>query len=76
MATGPLPELTPPARKFWDNLPSRILEEILETVWCGKCRKGTPMQVRTGKIEGGCLILQGTCKICGGKVGRVVEPED
>ena len=76
MSTVPFPEFEPAARKRWDNVPNWAREKILETVWCGNCRTGTPMRVFAGKMEQDCLILEGTCNICGSDVVRVIEPEE
>ncbi len=76
MSTVPFPEFKPAARKRWDNVPLWAREKILETVWCGNCQTGTSMQVSAGKMEQDCLILEGTCKMCGSDVVRVLEPEE
>ena len=34
------------------------------------------MQFREAKMVGTSLILQGTCKTCGGEVARVIEPAE
>ena len=76
MNTIPLPQFTPPARKRWEKVPDWAQERILETVWCGNCLTGTPMQLRSGKMENDCLLLEGTCKTCGNDVVRLIEPEE
>jgi hypothetical protein len=76
MSTIPFPEFTPPARRRWEKVPPWAREKILDAVWCGNCLTGTPMQVRIGKMQDDCLILEGTCKICGNDAFRVIEPEE
>jgi hypothetical protein len=34
------------------------------------------MELASGKMEDDCLILNGTCKKCGNKVARLIEPEE
>jgi hypothetical protein len=76
MNTIPLPQFTPQARTRWDKVPDWAREKILETVWCGDCLTGTPMQLRIGRMEDECLLLEGTCKVCGNDVVRLIEPEE
>ncbi|MBU4270542.1 MAG: hypothetical protein KKA28_01540 [Planctomycetes bacterium] len=76
MSTIPLPQFTPQARKRWEKVPDWAREKILETVWCGNCLKDTPMQLRVGRMEDKCLLLEGTCKTCGNDVVRLIEPEE
>ncbi|OHB67321.1 MAG: hypothetical protein A2V70_09920 [Planctomycetes bacterium RBG_13_63_9] len=76
MATIPFPQFTPSARNRWEKVPDWAREKILETVWCGNCLAGTPMQLRVGRMENKCLILEGTCETCGNDVVRLIEPEE
>jgi len=46
---------------------------LLGNVWCGECREAGRMELGSGKIEKGQLVLQGTCEACGEPVARVVE---
>ena len=72
----PQPKFTNDANKRWSQVPESIRKEILDSVWCGHCKTGTPLQLREGKMSGRSLVLQGTCKICGGEAARVIEPAD
>ena len=65
MTTLPSPQFTPSARKCWEKILDSAREELLEAVWCGNCLMGTPIQLRSGRMEDECLLLEGTCKICG-----------
>lgn len=69
-----LPKLTPQARARWNGIPKHGQTSILENVICVHC-KGSAMKLKSGKMERGMLILEGTCAKCGGKVVRCVEPE-
>jgi hypothetical protein len=68
------PKLTPPAKKRWEQIPEKIRKDILENVWCSKCRTMVALQLREGQMSGSSVLLKGTCKICGGAVARVLEP--
>ena len=70
------PEFTPEARSRWEKVPSWAQLKILESVWCVNCRQGVPMELGKGRMEETCLILEGTCKRCGDKVVRLLEPEE
>ncbi|MBK5275188.1 MAG: hypothetical protein JJE30_09080 [Desulfuromonadales bacterium] len=72
----PLPKLTVEARKRWGQIPEQDRIVFLDNVWCGECHTGASMQLCEGKISGRLLVLSGTCKKCGGKVARVIEPEE
>jgi hypothetical protein len=72
--TIPLPKFTDVAKKRWNQVPQRVRKDIMDTVWCTRCRTGTPMQLLEGAISGRSLVLRGTCKQCGGEVVRVIEP--
>lgn len=70
-----LPKLTPRARVRWNGIPKHGQAMILGNVFCVNC-KGSEMKLKSGKMEQGMLILEGTCAACGGKVVRCVEPEN
>jgi len=72
----PLPKFTPQARQRWEHVPDWAKSPILETVWCGNCLEGTPMELHAGRMEDKCLILEGKCKTCGNDVVRLIEPEE
>jgi len=73
--TLPFPKLTPSAKKRWEQIPEEIRKNILENVWCSKCRTMVALQLREGQISGRSVVLKGTCKICGGDAARVIEPD-
>ena len=72
----PLPKLTKDAKKRWDQVPESIRKEILDNVWCSRCKGGSSMQLREGEMSGRSLVLRGACKKCGGETARVIEPEE
>jgi hypothetical protein len=72
-AAAPSPALTPAARKRWDRLTPKLQTMLLGNVWCGACRQAGGMQLLSGKIEKGQLVLHGTCAACGEPVARMVE---
>lgn len=72
--TSPIPKLTPPAKKLWEQVPSEIRKNILENVWCSQCRAMVALHLREGQVSGRSLVLRGKCDVCGGEVARVVEP--
>ena len=74
--TIPLPKFTDAAKKRWNQVPERVRKDIMDTVWCTRCRIGTPMQLMEETMSGRSLILRGTCKQCGGEVVRVIEPAE
>jgi len=76
MKTIPLPKFTADARKRWGQISEVLRKEILNSVWCTCCRAGTSMQLHEGDMSGGCLVLRGKCKECGGETSRVIEPVD
>jgi hypothetical protein len=74
--TIPLPKFAATAKKRWNQVPERVRKDIMDTVWCTRCRTGTPMQLREGAMSGRRLVLRGTCKQCGGEAARVIEPAE
>jgi hypothetical protein len=63
---------TEDAKKHWDSIPSDIQEQLINNVFCVRC-KLTSIVDFTGKMDGVDLILEGSCKKCGGKVARLIE---
>ena len=74
--TIPFPKLTLPAKKRWEQIPEGTRKDILENVWCSKCRIMVSLQLREGQMSGRSLILRGTCKTCGSEAARVIEPDE
>jgi len=76
LKTVPFPKLTGAAKKRWNQVPERVRKDIMDCVWCTRCRAGTPIEFREGKMSGRSLVLHGTCKKCGGEISRVIEPDE
>jgi hypothetical protein len=76
LKTVPFLKLTGAAKKRWNQVPERVRKDIMDCVWCTRCRAGTPIEFREGKMSGRPLVLHGTCKKCGGEVSRVIEPDE
>ena len=66
---------TPKAAKRWKMIPQWAQEKILANVFCGKCLGSVTIILEKAEMRNKDLILMGTCKICGKKICRVVEPE-
>ena len=64
---------TDKAKALWNSIQEEEKELLLRNVWCTNCINTTTITNYDGKVEGGDLILTGTCATCGGKVARVIE---
>lgn len=67
------PVFTAPAARRWSELGGSLQTQLLNNVWCVKCRSGTTIVHYTGKMEHDNLVLEGRCIKCGGRVARVIE---
>jgi len=76
LKTVPFPKLTGAAKKRWNQVPEGGRKDIIDCVWCPRCRTGVPMQLQEGEMSGRSLVLHGTCKKCGSEIARVIEPDD
>jgi hypothetical protein len=76
LKTVSFPKLTGAAKKRWSQVPEGVRKDIMDYVWCTRCRAGTPMQLGEGEMVGRSFVLHGICKKCGGKIARVIEPEE
>ena len=71
----PKMDLLPDAQKIWDRIPPEFQNKILETVYCGSCKKAVKIVNFTGEdMSGGGLLLKGSCAQCKGKVTRYIDP--
>ena len=75
MPIYPADPFTPQAEKRWKMIPQWAQEKILANVFCGKCGGSVPIVLEKAEMRNKDLILMGTCKNCGKKICRVVEPE-
>lgn len=60
-------------KHFWERIPENIRKTLLANVWCGRCAGSTTIVNFRGTIEGGDLILRGSCSRCGTEVVRLIE---
>jgi len=67
---------TPGAVRRWAKIPEWAQKKILDHVFCPHCCKSVTILLETAKMQRKDLVLRGKCKICGGIVCRVVEPEN
>ena len=73
---GRTESFSPQAEALWENLPEAEKHIIVNNVYCGRCRSAVSMVGFSGFMEGGGLVLQGFCGVCGHKVARVIEGPD
>ncbi|TWI77338.1 type I restriction enzyme S subunit [Desulfobotulus alkaliphilus] len=59
----------------WSQMSEEEKNYILSKVWCTRCRRLVELQLLDGRMEERSFILTGTCKTCGHKAVRVLEPE-
>ena len=57
----------------WNKIPKELQQKILANVWCGQCKGSVTITDYTMIIEDFGLVIRGNCKVCGGKVARVIE---
>lgn len=68
-----LPTFTPAARKLWEQIPKDTQRLIQNNVWCGECSGQTTIVDFAGRVQSGCLLLEGKCSQCGTDVARFLE---
>jgi hypothetical protein len=56
-AAAPAPAFTPAAKKRWQRIPPKLQAMLLGNTWCRTCREAGGMQLLSGKIEKGQLVL-------------------
>jgi hypothetical protein len=64
---------SPAAARAWQKIPPAIRVRLLNNFWCSHCLGGTSVDLRSGDVSRGDLILRGHCTKCGGEIARVVE---
>ena len=68
-------EFTPQAQAWWESIPGEVQDMLLANVFCSSCFVTSITDFRA-TVEGGFLILRGTCALCGKDVCRAVEPDE
>jgi hypothetical protein len=46
---------------------------LLNNFWCGVCRTTASVDLRSGSVSRGDLVLRGYCTRCGSEIARLVE---
>ena len=64
------------AKKLWETIPNEVRVKVLNNVSCRKCRTMVGIAIEEMEVDGGDLILRGTCIKCGGSVARLIETSE
>jgi len=59
----------------WNKISKENQSKILDSIWCGKCLDVVTIVDYTMISEDFGIVIRGNCKICGGKVARVLEED-
>ena len=73
MTISKLPGFTSKAAKLWAAIPSDDKSLLLDNVYCSRCRDAVKIINFKGSVQGGDLVLNGECNVCGNAVARVIE---
>lgn len=65
--------LTPKAKRLWDQIPGEHQVKLLNNVYCVACRTMVGIQVERGVVKKGDLVLRGRCVTCNYEVARLIE---
>jgi hypothetical protein len=62
------------AAKKWNAIPKNMQEKLINNVFCSSCGVTAivDFSIRNDKYG---ILLEGTCKKCGGPVARLIENE-
>lgn len=72
-STGDPTGFSPRAIAAWDAIPPEIRVRLLNNFWCGVCRTTASVDLRSGSVSRGDLVLRGYCTRCGSEIARLVE---
>ena len=67
------PQFTSAAKHVWDSVSPKQRLRILNNVWCVTCADSASIILERASMNGGDLVLRGSCSECGGEVARLVE---
>ena len=73
MTVESIPKFTPAAAKLWETIPAASRKMLLSNVWCRKCGHAVTIANFSGTVQGGDLLLVGSCSECFSEVARLVE---
>lgn len=68
-------DMTPQAKKLWEQIPSDVRVRLLNNVYCVSCKGTTGIAQVRAVVEKGDLILHGRCTRCDGEVARLIESD-
>ena len=68
-------QMTPKARRLWEEVPNWARPKILNNVWCSGCGGICSIANVEMTVEEGDLVLRGICTKCNDSVCRVVEQD-
>jgi hypothetical protein len=66
---------TSQAQRRWKQISADAQHLVLTHVWCPQCSQARRMDLASGSIIAGDLVLTGTCSVCGHRVARLLEGE-
>lgn len=61
------------AIKKWHTIPKEIRNKLEENAFCVSCRDVTTIIEYSILLSKNSIVLKGKCKMCGGRVNRVIE---
>jgi hypothetical protein len=64
---------SPRATAAWNAIPPEIRVRLLNDFWCGVCRTTASVDLCSGSVSRGDLVLRGYCTCCGSEIARLVE---
>lgn len=64
---------SPRATAAWNAIPQEIRARLLDNFWCGVCRRSASVELCSGSVSRGDLVLRGYCTRCGSEIARLVE---
>jgi hypothetical protein len=64
---------SPRATAAWNTIAPEIRVRLLNNFWCGVCHATRSVDLHSGSISQGDLVLRGYCTRCGGEIARLIE---
>jgi hypothetical protein len=66
-------EFSASAAMYWIQFPDHTRDQILSTVWCGRCCEEVRITAYSGALRSGDLLLVGKCSICRNDVAKTID---